>query len=135
MRAADSTQGPGWYWLDQMNRSTEADRACVTGGAHFLAYFFIIIIIIIIIITTVIIIIPCRKGSIVCNFKINYVLKEGYVAVPFTIKASNVTTALNKGFSFENGILFQRFIIAKGSYRGASNYYTLGNNKSIKNTS
>ena len=56
----------------------------------------------------------------VCNFKVNYVLKEGFVAVPFKIAPQNVTEALEQGFVFQNGILFQRFVIAQGSFKGAS---------------
>ena len=55
-----------------------------------------------------------------CNFKVNYVLKEGFVAVPFRIKNQNVTQALDNGFQFEKGILFQRFVIAAGSYKSDS---------------
>lgn len=56
----------------------------------------------------------------VCNFKVDYVLREGFVAVPFHINATNVTTALGDGFKFKKGILFQRFVIASGSFKSAS---------------
>lgn len=61
-----------------------------------------------------------RKGSVVCNFKVNYVLKEGYVAVPFNITNKNVTETLGDGFKFEQGVLFQRFVIAAGSFHSSS---------------
>ena len=61
-----------------------------------------------------------RQGSVVCNFKVNYILKEGFVAVPFTITPANVTTSLEKGFDFQQGVLFQRFVIAAGSFKAAS---------------
>ena len=56
-------------------------------------------------------------GSVVCNFKVNYVLKEAYLAIPFAIKPSNITDAMNKNFKFKKGILFQRFLIASGSFK------------------
>lgn len=62
----------------------------------------------------------CRKGSVVCNFKIRYVLKEAFVAVPFEIKPSNITVTLGQGFEFKTGILFQRFVIARGSFKATS---------------
>merc|ERR1712013_278520 len=52
------------------------------------------------------------RGSVVCDFKVNYVLKEAYVAIPFAIKPSNITDAMGKNFKFKKGILFQRFLIA-----------------------
>lgn len=63
-----------------------------------------------------------RKGSVVCNFKIKYVLKEAFVAVPFSIKPSNITVTLSKGFQFKKGILFQRFVIARGSFKATSKF-------------
>jgi hypothetical protein len=62
-----------------------------------------------------------RKGSVVCNFKIRYVLKEAFAAVPFRINPSNVTGALDKTFQFRRGVLFQRFVIASGSFLASSN--------------
>ncbi len=56
----------------------------------------------------------------VCNFKINYVLREGFVAVPFHINATNVTQALGEGFKYKKGVLFQRFVIAAGSFKSSS---------------
>ena len=61
-----------------------------------------------------------RQGSVVCNFKIRYVLKEAFVAVPFSIKPSNITVTLGQGFQFKKGILFQRFVIARGSFKATS---------------
>lgn len=61
-----------------------------------------------------------RKGSVVCNFKVNFVLHEGYVAVPFHVTTDNVTEVLDQGFTFQQGVLFQKFIIAAGSYNSAS---------------
>ena len=63
---------------------------------------------------------PYRKGSVVCNFKVNYVLKEGFVAVPFHVNGTNITEALGEGFEYKQGILFQRFVIAAGSFKSAS---------------
>ena len=59
-------------------------------------------------------------GSVVCNFKVNYVLREAYLAIPFTIKPSNVTNAMNKNFKFRKGILFQKFLIVAGSFKSSS---------------
>jgi len=61
-----------------------------------------------------------RPGSVVCNFKVNYVLKEAYLAVPFAIKPSNITDSMNKNFKYKKGILFQRFLIAAGSFKSAA---------------
>jgi hypothetical protein len=61
-----------------------------------------------------------RQGSVVCNFKIRYVLKEAFAAVPFRINPSNVTGALDKSFQFKRGVLFQRFVIASGSFVASS---------------
>eukprot|EP00092_Neocalanus_flemingeri_P035239 GFUD01038343.1.p1 GENE.GFUD01038343.1~~GFUD01038343.1.p1 ORF type:complete len:1287 (+),score=506.35 GFUD01038343.1:270-4130(+) len=61
-----------------------------------------------------------RKGSVVCDFKVNYILKEAYIAIPFAIKPSNITDAMNKNFKFKKGILFQRFLIAAGSFNSSS---------------
>lgn len=58
----------------------------------------------------------------VCNFKVNYVLKEGFVAIPFHVNSTNITTALGSGFEFKQGLLFQRFVIAAGSFKSASEY-------------
>jgi hypothetical protein len=58
----------------------------------------------------------------VCNFKVNYILKEGFVAVPFSITPSNVTGKLNSNFQFQQGVLFQRFVIAAGSFKAKSEY-------------
>merc|ERR1711936_731426 len=60
------------------------------------------------------------RGSVVCDFKVNYVLKEAYVAIPFAIKPSNITDAMGKNFKFKKGILFQRFLIAGGSFNASS---------------
>jgi len=57
------------------------------------------------------------RGSVVCDFKVNYVLKEAYVAIPFAIKPSNITDAMGKNFKFKKGILFQRFLIAADSFK------------------
>ena len=62
------------------------------------------------------------KGSVVCNFKVNYVLKEGFVAIPFHVNATNVTETLGDGFNFKQGLLFQRFVIAAGSFKAASEF-------------
>ena len=56
----------------------------------------------------------------VCNFKIKYILKEAFVAIPFSIKPSNISVTLNRGFQFQKGILFQRFVIARGSFKASS---------------
>ena len=56
------------------------------------------------------------RGSVVCDFKINYILKEAYIAIPFSIKPSNITDVLGRSFKFKKGILFQRFVIAAGSF-------------------
>ncbi len=61
-----------------------------------------------------------RKGSVVCNFKVNYVLREGFVAVPFRLNGTNVTEALGEGFKYQKGVLFQRFVIAAGSFKSSS---------------
>ena len=61
-----------------------------------------------------------RPGSVICNFKVNYVLKEAYLAIPFAIKPSNITSTMNKNFKFKKGILFQRFLIAAGSFKSSS---------------
>eukprot|EP00088_Acartia_fossae_P036367 TRINITY_DN3756_c0_g1_i6.p1 TRINITY_DN3756_c0_g1~~TRINITY_DN3756_c0_g1_i6.p1 ORF type:complete len:1426 (+),score=431.11 TRINITY_DN3756_c0_g1_i6:319-4596(+) len=59
-------------------------------------------------------------GSVVCNFKVNYILREAYLAVPFKIKPTNITTAMNKNFKFRRGILFQKFLIVAGSFKSSS---------------
>merc|ERR1712183_925244 len=61
-----------------------------------------------------------KRGSVVCDFKVNYILKEAYIAIPFAIKPSNITTALGNNFKFKKGILFQRFLIAGGSFNASS---------------
>merc|ERR1711963_651109 len=55
-----------------------------------------------------------------CDFKVNYVLKEAYVAIPFAIKPSNITDAMGKNFKFKKGILFQRFLIAADSFKASA---------------
>lgn len=50
----------------------------------------------------------------------NYVLREGFVAVPFHVNGTNVTEALGEGFKYKKGILFQRFVIAAGSFKATS---------------
>merc|ERR1712061_495386 len=60
------------------------------------------------------------RGSVVCDFKVNYVLKEAYVAIPFAIKPSNITDAMGKNFKFKKGILFQRFLIAADSFKASA---------------
>ena len=67
-----------------------------------------------------------REGSVVCNFKIRYILKESFVAVPFSIKPSNITNTLEQGFQFKKGILFQRFDIARGSLKASSKFGIFG---------
>jgi hypothetical protein len=47
-------------------------------------------------------------------------LKEAFAAVPFRINPSNVTGALDKSFQFKRGVLFQRFVIASGSFVASS---------------
>jgi hypothetical protein len=59
-------------------------------------------------------------GSVVCNFKVNYVLREAYLAIPFAIKPTNITTAMNKNFKFRRGIIFQKFIIVAGSFKSST---------------
>jgi len=61
-----------------------------------------------------------KRGSVVCDFKVNYILKEAYIAIPFAIKPSNITDAMNNNFKFKKGILFQRFLIAGGSFDASS---------------
>merc|ERR1719402_693088 len=61
-----------------------------------------------------------RPGSVVCNFKVNYILKEAYLALPFAIKPSNVTDTMNKNFKFKKGVLFQKFLIVGGSFKSAA---------------
>lgn len=60
------------------------------------------------------------KGSVVCDFKVNYILKEAYIAIPFAIKPSNITDIMGQNFKFKKGILFQRFLIAAGSFNASS---------------
>merc|ERR1719334_2803366 len=61
-----------------------------------------------------------KRGSVVCDFKVNYILKQGYIAIPFAIKPSNITDAMGKNFKFKKGILFQRFLIAAGSFNASA---------------
>ena len=61
-----------------------------------------------------------KKGSIVCNFKVNYIVKTAYIATSFIIKPENITCAMNKNFQWKTGILFQRFLIAAGSLNTSS---------------
>lgn len=61
-----------------------------------------------------------KQGSVVCDFKVNYILKEAYVAIPFAIKPSNITDAMGKNFQFKKGILFQRFLIAANSFNASA---------------
>ena len=61
-----------------------------------------------------------RRGSVVCDFKVNYILKEAYIAIPFAIKPANITDAMSNNFKFKKGILFQRFLIAGGSFNASS---------------
>ena len=61
-----------------------------------------------------------RKGSVVCDFKVNYILKEAYIAIPFAIKPANITNIMGNNFKFKKGILFQRFLIAGGSFNATS---------------
>ena len=61
-----------------------------------------------------------RRGSVVCDFKVNYILKEAYIAIPFAIKPSNITNAMGNNVKFKKGILFQRFLIAGGSFNASS---------------
>ncbi len=42
------------------------------------------------------------------------------MAVPFSIKPTNITATLGQGFQFKKGILFQRFVIARGSFKATS---------------
>ncbi len=56
----------------------------------------------------------------VCNFKVNYILKEGFVAVPFAISPANVTGTLSDAFEFQQGVLFQKFVIGAGSFKATS---------------
>merc|ERR1712013_422158 len=57
-----------------------------------------------------------KKGSVVCNFKVNYVIKDAWVAIPFAIKESDVVKAMDKNFKLKKGILFQRFLIDANSF-------------------
>ena len=50
----------------------------------------------------------------------NFILKEAYKVIPFAIKPSNITDAMNKNFKFKKGILFQRFLIAAESFNSSS---------------
>ncbi len=65
-------------------------------------------------------VISFTPGSVVCNFKVNYVLREAYLAIPFAIKPTNITTAMNKNFKFRKGIIFQKFIIVAGSFKASA---------------
>ena len=48
-----------------------------------------------------------RKGSVVCDFKVNYILKKPCNAIPFALKPANITDSMNKNFKFKKGILFR----------------------------
>ena len=61
-----------------------------------------------------------KKGSVVVDFKVNYVIKEAYIAIPFEIKPSNILKSLNESFQFQKGILFQRFLVASDSFKSSS---------------
>ena len=37
----------------------------------------------------------------------NYILKEAYIAIPFSIKPSNITNIMGQNFKFKKGVLFQ----------------------------
>ena len=59
-----------------------------------------------------------KKGSVVVNFKVDYILKHAVLAVPFILKPDNITDTLAKDFQYQNGILFSRFAIAANSFNG-----------------
>ena len=59
-----------------------------------------------------------KKGSVVVNFKVDYILKHAVLAIPFELKPDNITDTLAKDFQFQNGILFSRFAIAANSFNG-----------------
>jgi len=61
-----------------------------------------------------------KKGSVVVDFKVNYVLKEAYIAIPFTVNPANISKLLGDNFNFQKGILFQRFLIASDSFNSSS---------------
>ena len=60
-----------------------------------------------------------KKGSVVVDFKVNYVIKEAYIAIPFAIKPSNISQTLGDNFQFQKGILFQRFLISTDSFKSS----------------
>ena len=39
--------------------------------------------------------------------QVNYLLKEAYIAIPFSIKPSNITNIMGQNFKFKKGVLFQ----------------------------
>ena len=39
--------------------------------------------------------------------QVNYILKEAYIAIPFSIKPSNITNIMGQNFKFKKGVLFQ----------------------------
>ena len=39
--------------------------------------------------------------------QVNYILKEAYIAIPFSIKPSNITSIMGQNFKFKKGVLFQ----------------------------
>ena len=59
-----------------------------------------------------------KRGSVVVNFKVDYILKHAVLAIPFKLKPDNITDTLAKDFQYQNGILFSRFAIAANSFNG-----------------
>ena len=41
------------------------------------------------------------------HIQVNYILKEAYIAIPFSIKPSNITNIMGQNFKFKKGVLFQ----------------------------
>ena len=60
-----------------------------------------------------------KTGRVVVDFKVNYVIKEAYIAIPYVIKPSNISKTLSDNFQFQKGILFQRFLIATDSFNSS----------------
>ena len=60
-----------------------------------------------------------KRGSVVVNFKVDYELKNSFLAIPFKLRPENITQTLEKDFQFQNGILFRRFAIAANSFNGS----------------
>ena len=58
-----------------------------------------------------------KKGRVVVDFKVNYVTKEAYIAIPYVIKPSNISKTLDDNFQLQKRILFQRFPIATDSFK------------------